>query len=671
MIIELPNGQELEFPDNTPPEVMRAAIARQFPEFANQKKTGWSGVAADIGKGVAGIPHALLGMLTELPGQAASSVGQIATNPGRATANLGAGFLEGLKGLANVPSNVASYLGSRDIGNGDIQEFIKGLHIGDTGLEKSLFGETESGDELLRGLGSFAGGGGALGAAQKGLRGLGARLGGNALYAVGQEQNPVEAMLLGLGGEGLAKGLQKAGAAHPFTPSSPLTNEQLKKNVELTRGTETGLGDVLENPFLKKTLENRLPDIPFSGAQQAMQRTAEDLTSRGNQIMRQLGLTAENNNINQSLQQALKEGEQEALKIKTKKFDALNKAAEELGVGTQGENLRRVSQKKLAQINKDPRLAYLMENQVKGMLNEFSKLPKSEKFHENLLTKPDASLRSTDLLRGELGELAYDAYVKGDNKLSSIYTELKRAAEKDIHHSIEKSGNRELKNLRNDAFDFYKNEWVPFEDKDIRKFTRQGGDTDTLVSHFLRKSPQNDRANLLNKLTSKLTPDQRDLVAHRYFSEALQDGELNPMKFKTLYKKLGEKQKETLLGKEQVKKLNNYVDLVQKNTEPLTMMFNPKTGARNTGALPWLTAAGGIGASVLTGNPLHALGVVGAPIIAGRPLTKYLTNEARREKIVNDIIRQRMKRGEAPKNLAPYINAILQSSQTYPQEGEY
>lgn len=42
MIVELPNGQELEFPDGTSPEVMRNAIHKNFPEYAAMYKGGKS-----------------------------------------------------------------------------------------------------------------------------------------------------------------------------------------------------------------------------------------------------------------------------------------------------------------------------------------------------------------------------------------------------------------------------------------------------------------------------------------------------------------------------------------------------------------------------------------------------------------------------------------------------
>lgn len=673
MIVELPNGQELEFPDNTSPEVMRSAIAKHFPEYAQmyaqgQKPTGLNAVGQDISNSITGLPGAVYDFATELPGMAWESAKQVGTNPGRAATNLGAGFLEGLKGLANIPSNVAGYLESRDIGRGPVEEFIKGAHIGDTGLEQKVFGAEQPGDALLRGLTSFMSGGGGLGMTQKGLMGLGKRMGGASMYATGQDQDPLQASLLSLLGEGATKGVQKLSNSRPFTPSSPLNDTELRDALAITKGTETGLGDVLENPFLKKTLENRLTDIPFSGAPQAMQRTAEEVTNRGRNIMDKLGAGAENANVGQSLQEALIKAEQEVRGTKTKKFSQLNQAAAKEGVITDRSNLRKVARDMQNDIHADRDLAHVTDAKLKTLIDQLAEGKTLEemqgKHAGDRVQKADQfSLKKTDFLRAELGDRAAEAFDKGNTGLGLFYKRLREAAEKDIKQSIEKSGSSELKGLRDDAFKYYKDHFLEFEDPNIRKFTFGNGDSDLLVSHFLRKSTQNDRSNLLEKLTSKLTPEQKDLVSHRYFSEAMQEGELNPMKFKTLYKKLGERQKETLFSPAQRKELSNYTSLVQKNTEPLTIMFNPKTGARNTGALPWLTSASGLGAALMTGEPLTGLAVAGAPIVVGRPLTKYLTSEARRQKIVENIIKSRQK--APPKNLAPYINALIQGQHTY------
>ena len=148
MIVELPNRQELEFPDGTSKEVMRNAIYKHFPEYA--LKTETPTISEDIKGSIRGAPEALYEAFTHLPKQLSESGSQIYNNPIRSAENIGAGLLKGLKGGANIPSNVAAYLESRGIGQGKIEDFIKSLHIPDTGLEKRILGENQAGDEFLR-----------------------------------------------------------------------------------------------------------------------------------------------------------------------------------------------------------------------------------------------------------------------------------------------------------------------------------------------------------------------------------------------------------------------------------------------------------------------------------------------------------------------------------------
>lgn len=653
MIVELPNGQELEFPDNTPPEVMRNAIYKHFPEYAAAEDTQRQpSIREDIRKSISDLPGAFVSALVDLPEQALSSGSQIYHHPLRASENIAAGLLEGLKGAANIPSNIASYLESRNIGRGGIEDFIKSLRIPDTGLEKAVLGEDQEGDELLRAIGSFAPYARAGGLA-KGLGGATRRAGAASAYAAGQEEDPLKAALLGLGAEGVTRGIQEATRGRSFLPSSPLSAEELREAADITRGTETSLGNVIENPFLQRQFENVLPNIPLSGANQAMQRTANEITSRGENLLDSLKGERDISDIGTLLRDALKSSESEARKIKTEKFDVLNEAAEKEGIRTNRANMREAAQEALRKIDEDPDLALFTDASTKRML-------------ENLSTskgKKDYSLKQTDLLRGELGDLSHDAYSSNNTKLSTIFNTLKKSAEKDINESIDKADMPHLNALRDEAMNFYKKEYVPFEEPEIMKFTKKGGDPDLLISTFLKRSPTTDRGKLLQKLSTKLTDHDRKLIAYSYFSKALEDGKLNPLKFKTLYKNLGEQQKNILLGGDKgVKQFSDYSKLVQKNTEPLNLMFNPKTGQRALSEYLLSALTGSTGA-LATGNLLG--GILGglAPGLIARPIVKGLTSPSRREKLIERMIAAREEAERPQRNLAPFAQALMEVSQ--------
>lgn len=671
MIVELPNGQELEFPDGTSPDVMRQAIYNNFPEYAKQEgqeaqeeapeeETGFGGIMSDIGESLSNVPGAIGDFLENLPGQLKQSGSQIIHHPIRAAENVGAGLLEGLKGAVNIPSNVASYLDKKDIGRGGIEDFIKKLNIGDTGLEKAVLGEGQPGDELLRGIGSFAPYA-KLGGLAKGLGGAAKRAGAAGLYGAGQNQDPLVAALLGLATEGTVKGAQKLTRKGTFLPNSPLSNAELEEAAQITKGTDTDLGNVIENPYLKRQYENVLPEIPMSGAHAKMQKTAQVITDRGEQLLNSLKGDFEGKDIGQSLQKALKEAESETRQTKNQKYKALNEAAEQEGVTTPRSNLRQIAAEELEKIKEDPDLARLADKEVMSLLESISKESKKE-------GEPGYSLKQTDFLRGKLGQRAHDAYMSNSpnsTELGTIYKTLKEAADKDIDQAIDTSGKDNLKSLRDEAFKFYKEEYAPYEDPDILKFTRKGGDADTLAQYFIRNSKISDRANILGKLTQKLPVADRDLLAYSYLSKAIEEnGTLNPSKLRTLFtKNLGERQREALFNPEMIKNLSNYSKLVQKNTDALNTMFNPKTGQRGLSALvPALTT--GVGALATGSIPVTLLSAI-APSLIAKPIVKALTNPTMREKLIQRMIEARTKNAKPSRNIAPFAQALTESSQTH------
>lgn len=654
--VKLPNGKIGNFPDDMSNEEIEAVLQKQFPP---QEETSNKDIFSDVIGSIAQAPVNILKGVASLPSEISESAGQISEEPVRAIGNVGAGLLEGLKGGANIPSNIASYLKSRNIGRGNIEDFIAALHIPDTGLEKKIFGENQPGDELLRSIGSFAPYA-RLGGLAQGLKGAAKRATASGAYAAGQEQDPLTAALMGLAVEGTTRGAQRALRPGKLLPSSPLTSEELKEALDITKGTETGLGNVIENPFLQRQFENVFPNLPLSGANQAMGRTANTITSRGENLLDKLKGESDTSDIGTSLRNALKSSESETRKIKTEKFNALNEAAEKSGIRTNRSNIRDSATEALRKIEEDPDLALFTDNSTKNMLENLSsgkiKGKKGEK------EKGDFSLKQTDLLRGELGDLAHDAYSSNNTKLSNIFGSLKKAAEKDINGAIDNADMPHLNELRNEAMNFYKKEYAPFEEPEVMKFTKKGGDPDLLISTFLKRSPTTDRGKLLEKLSTKLTDRDRKLVAYSYFSRALEDGKLNPLKFKTLYKNLGENQKKVLLGGDEgAKQFGDYSKLVQKNTEPLNLMFNPKTGQRNLSDY-LLSILGGSTGALATGNILG--GLVGglAPGIAARGLTKALTKESIREKLINKMIQERERGSRIPTNIAPFIQQLTEIS---------
>jgi hypothetical protein len=526
-----------------------------------------------------------------------------------------------------------------------------------------------------------------------------------AAFGATQNENPaLGAAEGGIGaviGAGVGKLLEKG--INSLRPSKllrgELSPEQLEKNLETTKGTETSLGHVIESPSLQRLSENVLPHVIGSGAEKAAQRTANKVTETGEKLLHKLrGGEEVHENYGEQIKDALKDSAQAAEHEKTSKFRKVNEIAEEHGIKTDRSNLRKEAKSILSQIKSDPDLAQFTntadiklldeivspgkkeageqlaskmrsikqiehEPNYKGQLDLATGKPLEFKTIENTVSlrtpSPNApgsvsvitgkattephtySLKNTDILRGKIGEHAHEANIKGEKPKAAIYARLKKALEQDVEQAIEKSPHPELKNAHKEAMDYYKNEYAPYKDKNIQKFVKQGGDPDLILSHFL-KMGSNDRVHLLRQL-SQSTKEKSNLLGNAYLSPAYEDGKINPLKLSSLYHKLGKRQRVELFGKETNEKLKNYSDLVRKNKEGFNLMFNPKTGAR----------LGHIGSLLTAGTHLPAaLGLSGLGNIANR----LLTSESFREKLVKAIIED--KKIKLPKDILTKSGAV-------------
>jgi hypothetical protein len=271
--VKLPNGsmQSMSYPDGWSDDQVKSAISKHFPKDQNQEneaqRTGLSGIGQDVSESLKGLPEDFMQLLRGLPGEIGGAGRQAVTDPVRAIINTGGGIRKGIEGVINTPSNIASYLDKRDIGRGGIEDFIKRIHIPDSGLEQSLLGDKQSGDQLLQGIGSFAPYA-RIGAAARGLEGVAKTAGAGALYGVGQNEDPLRDAAMAGTFKAVPEGVSKLDPAKLFRGSLP--PEELAANYEAAKGTNTPLGRVVESPTLSGTFESLTSQVPFTGAKGAL-----------------------------------------------------------------------------------------------------------------------------------------------------------------------------------------------------------------------------------------------------------------------------------------------------------------------------------------------------------------------------------------------------------------
>lgn len=632
-----------------------------------------------------------------------------------------AGAAEGGQGLHNAPYNIANLIA----GPGAASHMPTPTHINFS----DMFGVSDPGlqDKLIQGgvqYAPYAAGESAL-IAGKAL-GFGGKLLANSLtggvFGATQSNDPLSGSLLGAAtnaGTGLA-----GRAISSIMPSNLIKNmvgvspETLKKNVDIAGNTNTGLGDIVGSPFLKRTYENLLSKNPFSGADSKMAATASAITDKSNDIVNgYLGNTAPHeveDKIGEALTQAAKD--QDATKR------ALYKKAEDLadGIysdlskdeemvrayhGTTPEALNGIL--KTGSINgpaffspsKSTALDYAYNNSKNPVLIEtdipkrmlkvdhtasaggedigsatsiYSDSPvsiksaKIKKINDNgdfedvynphqhtsnqplklelptfaqkaaqhsavindqhflkfdsdakqLLGKlanyknpvitsysgnlgPDAllyanvknpTLKESNILAGRLNSLSnqYRASPSAeDRNMASVFGSLGGALKSDIKEAINASGNQELKDAFESAEKNYKQNFSPFLDKDIYKFTYGDKKAEDILSTFIKTGSSTDKGAQISKLMDKLNPQAQNLVKYSYLSRAMRGAEdersIDPRALKNLWSdnKLGQKQKAALFPSlEERQALDNHSKLIGMNSEALSRMYNPLTGQR-------------------------------------------------------------------------------------------
>jgi len=623
---------------------------KDFEDFeANNQGIG--GIGQDIAESIQGLPSYAANMAKQLPGEVWGAL----THPSRIQGNLLAGLGEGAIGLLNTPGVALDYFANKGLIPKSVSKYAP--HIGDLGVEKFLGIEPkEKGDMLIRSLSGLAVPGSILKAAKLGKA---ASPLATALYSMGQNENPLQAALLG---EAVPIGKELYNRGRPSSIfRGELPPEELARKLQLTQGTETPLGDVIQSPFLKRLYENVLPHVLGSGAEKVMQRTGTNIQQLGVNLMNRIGSQLQVNpeDVGARIQHALRTTAREAEQQKEANFKRVNDSAEKLGVNTNRTQLREAAKNILKSINEDPDLANFTNTNDISLLEKISANPANDK---------GFSLRNTGILRGAIGKAAYEARTKGEMPKEAIYNKLKNALEEDVNQAIEQSGSSELQDLHNNAMDFYRNEYAQYKDPEIRKYIKGGGDPDLILQHFI-KGGKNDRGTILQKLSNALRQNpeispavqdssqlqhigtsqhqtqrnpQETLLAYSYLSKALDDeGHINPVKLRTLYHNLGTNQKRALFGEgDLANEVRNYADLVGHNKEAFDLMLNPHTGKRNSALLSQV-------GQLATGAAFHHLPLLIASGIGGRLATNRITSPKYREKLINAMIKN--KRVELPK----------------------
>lgn len=408
-------------------------------------------------------------------------------------------------------------------------------------------------------------------------------------------------------------------------------------------GTETPLHEVTQSPGMKYGYENVVAPIPGSAAYSTMQRAAKQVQQEGEQLMKEVGPDIPSHTMNRNLHEALSEAAEDVRHAKQGHWKKVNQIADNVNLKVKpGENIDLFDNNGLVigRTNFQDKAKEIL-NEIKASKELEAEYPPGfvadlERYANNT---EGNNLKRSNIFKGLLRDKANDFYTEGKMHLYGQMKDLQRALQKDIDSAIENSGSQELKDAYQEANQYHAIHYAPFEDPDIVKFIRKGGDPDVLFSHFL-KGGKNDRGEFLNKLMSKLpSAGKKNELPLKMLLGRNVDRKLglDPGKFATEWGALGPNQRAALVPDVKLRaKIDKYARKVEMNREALNVMFNPKTGARL--AHPVVLS----GLTYLLGGPAKA-GVAMAGMAGARGATKALTSPTMREALINEMLKNKPK----------------------------
>ena len=438
-----------------------------------------------------------------------------------------------------------------------------------------------------------------------------------------------------LGGPAKKFATQAAAKALP----SNLSPQELQANLDVTRGTPTGLGDVIGNPFVKKQHENVIAKMNPS-ASNKMVEAGQAVSEKGLGFLNDLLGNQSPYNIPGQVSKEVSTSFGKVGAEKTRLYNKFSDLSESIGATLSPTNFSKKS------------------NEVSDALKEnfFIKNDKEiQKILSDVNKNGSMSIPEATLLKGKFNQYAAEMKQSPTPEgrfMAKQLSDLSRALKDDIWSSIKATGNKDLEGALTDAEKYYVNEFKPYLSKDIYKHVNGQSDPDTIVQAFIMTPRTADRNIKLTKLVDKLPPEKRNLVAYEYFTRAAdKDGKLDPAQLNTLIKNLGERQFETLIPDPAIRKsIKDYSRLYSLNKNSVKAMENPMTGQQVPDILgllaPVASAAvgGGLGGmGGLTSGLMGAgIGMFGSRAL-GSMATKALTSEKIREALVNQLMKNNMK----------------------------
>jgi len=437
------------------------------------------------------------------------------------------------------------------------------------------------------------------------------------------------AELPGLAGRGINTLLQMGGTHTP---------EEIQQAVSQAPGGQLPLGEAIGSPSLKQFQSAILSKVPLSGMAKKYTNLAKALTEPVQGVLDKFKGNIETNTPDDIVSH-LKGKFKDKRDISRDNYEQLNQLADSTNSKFDYSNYKNEGKKALNAIKEEKKAAPEWDafdsdsgKQIFKVLSNIEEKPSLGKFKDAGLTDK----RLNDFLR--------EAKSNNDNNAIRIIAPLKTALDKDYESSAIKSENPQVYSAWKGAKEFFKNEVVPLQDKDILKFIKDKVPASQITQNFVKKGAS-ENPEKLSKLTQQLPENLRQSLAHHFLTKGRElstPEEIN--KGMREYGNLGPRSRNILFTPEENKTIQDSLATSKRLGAQKNQLFIPKTGEQSAVAKALeLALSGGAGAAAYMGAIPLAL-KTGGLLAAPAAITKTIMSPA-----VRNVALKAAKRAEKAK----------------------
>jgi len=652
--------------------------AIQEDALPDSNNKGFSGIGQDILTGAGNVFPSLYQGIKALPGEAYGAAQQFSQDNERFKKNIFSGLDKGARGILSTPANIIDYLSEKEI----LPSSAKGKTWRpiDFGVDAILgLNEQRPGDALTQMATSISPYArlGELGKLSS-LGRTGARAGSQGLYSVGQNENPVTSALSVPALQAPIKGaIGLKNQAGKLAPSKMfrgnLSPQELLDNLRAASGTNTTIGNIVESPTLKKAFENTSSQVPFAGGIKKLQEIKGQVEGRASNLMSKLGKNVPKGDPNELVRDMLSTAFKEQNKAKNQLYDKVTEISEKQNFNVDLDSFKKLAKDTSKVIENSPLLKTdsafknvyrkIAEYKNPSIKNQSVILDKSGKPIKKPPTLP--TIKEVKLVANTLyseGGSLLRSSAASDRAIGKLYRDLAKKARDDVKRSIENNGSDALKKAFESAETNYKKKFSPFLDKEIYKINNPDFNPESLVRKIIKPGKSNDQYKLIKKVQELLPEKHKNTLGYAFLKSAEnKNGEIMPKTLSKNIESLGTRQFKTLFPDEMIRKeILDYGKLRGMNEEALSMMANPKTGARN---VQNLISFGGAGlAGTLGGGILGGALSIGSAILGAKKFNNWSTSPKVRQQLVKKMIENDLlkKDGKTPNvdKLLPLISTL-------------